>query len=206
MNKSLSQEVYDQLLSRLLSNQLMPGEIMNRRQIAGELNVSVAPVLEAMLQLEAQGFLETLPRKGTRVKLLRKEDIVGQLILREALECQAARMYCGKAVSENLDALMPLAEAVDKAREENLEDWQTEILFHRRLVVLAGCPALTKEFERVMKLYVFYGMNKLIPSTEKTKRDNHVRLLQDLTVMDPLTGDAVMRKHLMVGKGYLFKE
>ena len=46
-----------------LERELKPGEIINRRQIATRLDMSVAPVLEAMLRLESEGYLETLPRK-----------------------------------------------------------------------------------------------------------------------------------------------
>lgn len=52
---SLSEQVYHTLLDRLLSNKLIPGEILNRRDVAKELQVSVAPVLEAMVQLEHEG-------------------------------------------------------------------------------------------------------------------------------------------------------
>src|SRR4051794_1015015 len=57
-NSPLSSQVYDQLLRRLLSGELPPGHVFNRRQVAAELGVSVAPVLEAMLELEAEGLIE----------------------------------------------------------------------------------------------------------------------------------------------------
>src|SRR5689334_15273534 len=89
-----SERVYNEILDRLLSGRWEPGYVFNRRQIAAEMKVSVAPVLEAMLELEGEGLIETLPRKGTRVRALTIRDLQGQLIVREALECQAARMYC----------------------------------------------------------------------------------------------------------------
>ena len=46
-SSSLASRVYDDILNRILTGQLAPGEIFNRRQTAAELGVSVAPVLEA---------------------------------------------------------------------------------------------------------------------------------------------------------------
>src|SRR5690349_12541801 len=112
-SNSLSSKVYDAVLDRILSGRLAPGEVCNRRRIAEEMGVSVAPVLEAMLQLEADGLIETLPRKGTRVRTLTLEDLQGQLVLREALECQAARLYCGAPVRRHRDRLVRLAKAID---------------------------------------------------------------------------------------------
>src|SRR3954454_10146410 len=113
---SLSQRVYEAILSRLLSGHWEPGRILNRRQVAAELNVSVAPVLEAMLELEMEGLIETLPRKGTRVRPLGLPDLQGQLIVREALECQAARMYFGAAIERHEKRLTRLAAQIDESQ------------------------------------------------------------------------------------------
>ena len=86
---SLSQRIYDSLLKKILSNEYPSGTILNRRAIAAEYHVSVAPVLEAMLQLEKDGLLETIPRKGTRVTVIRSEQVSGYLLIREALEIAA---------------------------------------------------------------------------------------------------------------------
>src|SRR5688500_14317069 len=110
---SLSSRVYEEILTRILSGGLPPGAECNRRQIAAEMRVSVAPVLQAMLQLEADGLVETLPRKGTRVRVLTLEDLQGQLVLREALECQGARLYCGAPVRRHAQRLTRLAETID---------------------------------------------------------------------------------------------
>ena len=57
----LSETIYEKLLDMLTKGELMPGEIINRREIASRLEVSVAPVLEAMLKLEMEGYIETIP-------------------------------------------------------------------------------------------------------------------------------------------------
>ena len=49
---SLSHDVYNELLGRIIDNRLVPGETINRRDIAKELGVSVSPVTEAMIELE----------------------------------------------------------------------------------------------------------------------------------------------------------
>ncbi len=43
--------------------------------------------------------VETLPRKGTLVRAITIDDAYGYLLIREALECTAARLYCGEKVS-----------------------------------------------------------------------------------------------------------
>ncbi|MCX7935224.1 MAG: GntR family transcriptional regulator, partial [Planctomycetota bacterium] len=75
-----------------------PGEFLDRRGVAREIGISPAPVLEAMLRLQEEGLLEALPRRGTRVRIITADYLLGQLLVREALECEAARLICGQKV------------------------------------------------------------------------------------------------------------
>jgi len=204
---SLASEIYEKILGMLLAGELLPGQIINRRQTAADFQVSVAPVLEAMVLLEHDGLLETIPRKGTQVRLIREEDVIGQFMLRDALESKAARLYCGGSLQERLEELLPFAERVDRAPADHLEDWKTEILFHRELVSLAGIPALTDAYDRAMKLNLFYSMARIIPARLAASRDNHVALLERLAGADsPEEAEGIIRKHVWYGKESLVKD
>lgn len=197
--RSLSQVAYDHLSERLL-NELAPGDVLNRRQVAAELGISVAPVLEAMMQLEAEGLLQTLPRKGTQVRPIRPEDLRGQLLLREAIECQAARLYCGEAVSSHSAELLVLADAVDASEGDSLARWRAETAFHRALVALANCDALTGAFDRVMRAKLFISLKFFLEAHPMNERSNHRRLVRELKRVDPDAAESVLRAHLRNGK------
>jgi DNA-binding GntR family transcriptional regulator len=201
---SLSQTVFDTLLDKFLRNELVPGDILNRRELAQDLGVSVAPVLEALLQLEMEGFVESIPRKGTLVKPVREEDVFGQLILREAIECQAARFYRGAPVLNARKRLDPVARSIDMTEPDTMEHWRQEIEFHRSLVELADCPALTREFVRVMRLGVFYLMNRILSPGDRMERRSHLELLDSLSAEHPDEAERVIREHLRSGKQHLF--
>lgn len=204
MATGLAGKMYDILLDELLSNRLTPGQMINRRQIASTYGMSVAPVLEAMLQLEHEGFLETIPRKGTQVKVITIEDIYGSFLIRDAIESKAARLYYAEALTSSLDQLTSLAQEVDSAPDDHLEDWKTEIRFHRRLVALSGCQALSDALDRVMRLNVFYGMNQFIPVQYRTPRDNHTLLLEKLSqARSADDAERIIRTHVWFGKEYL---
>ena len=196
--RSLSQVAYDHLSDRLL-NTLAPGDVLNRRQVAAELGISVAPVLEAMMQLEAEGLLQTLPRKGTQVRPIRSEDLRGQLLLREAIECQAARLYCGETVSAHSTELLALADTVDSSQGDSLARWRSEAAFHRALVMLAGCDALTEAFDRVMRAKLFISLKFFLEAHPADERGNHRRLIKELK-RDPDAAESVLRDHLRHGK------
>ncbi len=200
---SLSKQVYEKLIDQIFNNQLIPGELINRREIASKLGVSVAPTLEAMLQLEVEGFLETIPRKGTRIRVITDEDLRGQVILRQALECQAARLYSGRAIIENKTRLLRLAQEVDNSVVGTRENWQSEIIFHRALVELANCQALFREFNKVMRLNLFFSANKTTTINFNTRFDqivkSHSELVSSLQTEDSDRAEKLLREHLTSG-------
>lgn len=208
--KSLTDEVYDALLKKFVDKELVPGQVLNRRSVAKELDVSVAPVLEAFLYLEMEGYVETLPRKGTIVKPIRKEDIYEQLIMREAIECQAAYMYAGRPLAENLDSLLPLAASIDGSNPDAMDHWEAEIAFHGALVSLSGCASMVDSFFRIIRLGTFYNMNRLstdiTPPIADRVNQSHLELLDRLLGQDPPTVVNLIRDHVRSGKERLFAE
>lgn len=201
---SLSQKAYDYLLEKLMTNQLAPGDLLNRREIAEELKISVAPVLEAVVQLEADGILESIPRKGTRVCGVRMEDLRGQIIIREALECAAARIYCGKRLQENQAELEVLAIKADKSSKDIRVGWNVESEFHCALVDLAGVPMLMNAFTNVMRKKLFMGIQLYQQVHPEGVRDSHIRLLDALKSASPDEAERLIRNHIRNGKEALF--
>jgi DNA-binding GntR family transcriptional regulator len=202
---SLSNRVYDEILSRILGGRMKPGDVFNRRQVAAELRVSVAPVLEAMLELEAEGLIESLPRRGTRVRMPSAEDVWGQLMVREAIECQAARLYHGEPVSRHGVRLTRFAAALDNLDARSVPYVREEIRFHHYLVSLANCPPLTAAFERVVKLGLLHAANTLEADASQPRPD-HGALVEALMSATPDAAESVVRAHVRAGNSRLYGE
>jgi DNA-binding GntR family transcriptional regulator len=206
LNKSLADEVYNRILDRLLKNELVPGDMLNRRAVAEEIGVSVAPVLEAFLRLKIEGFIVSIPRKGTVVKAIRTADVVDHLLFREALECQAARLYCGRTVEQHEESLRKLAAQLDRSQPDTPGHWREEIEFHRHLVQLAGSRVLLEEYTKAIHLGVFYSMNRLLVPSDRLVRASHHDLVDRLKTRNQEIAEKVMRDHLRSGKGRIFDE
>ena len=98
---SLTLSIYNDLLSKLMSNELAPGAIIDRNVFAEQYKVSVAPVRDALTRLTLEGFIVTKPYIGTVVKSITREDVIGNLVMREALETQAIRMIHGNTITKH---------------------------------------------------------------------------------------------------------
>lgn len=192
----LSHRVYKELYDAMISSRLRPGDRLNRRQVAEDLGVSVAPVLEAMTQLEWEGFLQTSPRLGTVVRPVTASHAIGRFLLRQAIEVEAARIYAGTRILAQRERLVRLARKTDEAKTGSLANWRTEVDFHEALVACAGSGVLVHEFSHVMRHSLYHAANKLLPSLPPRGARLHERLIEGLCKADPDGADRLIRQHL----------
>lgn len=200
----LSGEVYETLLARLMDGELLPGQLINRRDIAAQLGTSTAPVLEAMKQLEFDGYLETLPRKGTQVRLISEEDVLGNYILRVGIECMAIRMSisAGKLPSMR-QKLLELADADEQALRQygdQRQRWNADIAYHTALVESCGNRKLAEEFHRAALPNIFYRSHFYIHQQKDKNATTHRALTEALLNASPEEAECLLRTHITAGK------
>ena len=204
--ESYKDRAYRIIREKIISGELRPGDDLDRRTMAASLGMSVAPVLEAMLMLTEEGLLDTRPRAITRVRVPNKEDVRGRHWIREALECQVARLIFGEPVRRDFGKLLPLARAVDEARAANRARWQGESEFHVALASLVGSETFLAMFRKAVGVGLFYEISAIdaaVPRRTASQR-SHVALLEALR--DAKTADeaeAAIREHLNSGKSAL---
>ena len=192
----LSRRVYDEIYEAMLANRLGPGDRLNRRQVAADLGVSVAPVLEAMTQLEWEGFLETSPRRGTIVKQITARHSLGRFRLRQAIEVEAARSYAGGPIRSRKEALLKIARRLDATKAGSLANWRAEVEFHERLVEAADCPVLFESFTHVMRHSLYHAAHKLLPALPPRAAAVHSQLVDALAKATPDKAEQLIRQHL----------
>ena len=73
--RSLREQVYDFLRAEMASGGLQPGAYLDLNELADRLGVSRTPLREALLNLESQGFVTVLPRRGFQLNELSLDDI-----------------------------------------------------------------------------------------------------------------------------------
>jgi DNA-binding GntR family transcriptional regulator len=110
---SLADQAYHLILDQMLRGSLPLGSVLSRRKLAKQFHMSLVPVAQAFQRLEIEGLLESRPRVGTRVKVPTAQEIRGQFELRQALECQSARLCAERSTLMERLELKRLAANVD---------------------------------------------------------------------------------------------
>lgn len=155
-SSSLADSVAHTLLGRIFSGELKVGDrLPPERELAEQLGVSRSSVHLAVLSLAENGFLEILPRQGTRVCDYRKHPTPGSLPLlmsygsveleqslfsdmmetRLWLETEAARLACRNIYETTFQEMQTL---VDRLRQPDADAPELLYAFHYRLVQASG--------------------------------------------------------------------
>jgi len=197
----LSEKVYHQLLDRIITGTWLPGALYDRRSVARELGVSIAPVSEALIRLEKDGFIVTIPRKGTMLRPCDPRRLYENLILREAIECQAVRMAFGKLQTPTA-MFKKLAVMADEADTHTRH--RHDAAFHLALIQLSGIKTLADQLEHLQLQVVFDELIML--DNSPAVDDSHAQMLLDFAAAaTPDVAEERMRRHLRSGREKLFQ-
>lgn len=184
INDTIGERILAKLKDDILSGVYKPGDRLYYEKIASEHGVSMTPVKEALLRLEQEGIVKTIPRKGTYVTQLTDTDIVEYTRIRLALESLAVELICElKIPEEQIGRLESINRDLERAIEANEmnECMAKDLEFHYTIVELADSERLL-ELMKQLPLANFFAM----------------RGTQDRMVSQ---GSAIVRNHAAIIKG-----
>src|ERR687898_2564631 len=78
---------------------------LDERQLAQDFGISRTPVREAMAQLEREGFVRSVPRRGIYVVRKTRSEVIEMITAWAALESMAARLITENASGEDIASL-----------------------------------------------------------------------------------------------------
>lgn len=193
----LRETVYEQLRADMISCRLAPGTEIREHDLAGRFGVSKSPVRDALMRLEREGLVITLPRQGYRVAPVSLLDIQDMFELRDLLE-QACMV---RIVRRAGDA--QLAE-LDRFRQFDAAAWDGGFVaynrdFHRTLARLAGNARmrdqlidLVDQMERAVQLSV----SSLKKGDPQVLVDEHVQLIDALQRREAARARRLIARHV----------
>lgn len=120
---SLEHWAYSQIKESIITVALPPGSTLVEAQLADQLGVSKTPLRAALLQLEREGFVVSVPYKGSSVAPITLEAVRQLYQLREAVEAYAVYVAVTSFTAEDFAAVEELIATQQRAEEAgNLEE------------------------------------------------------------------------------------
>ena len=197
--QTASEIAYRIISQKILEGEYQPGMRLSRRKMAEVTGVSVIPVIEALKKLEEDRLVESKPQWGSFVAIPTLEKIKQSYELREAIECQTARILARTMTKEQYNELIAVATELDTVPykdETAVNSRKAHIDFHTKLTQFTGNPLLTDSLRKINLFGVLCTALDTSAPKEQYPRYWHRMLLDEIAKGDPDTAEGVMREHV----------
>lgn len=154
--KSLPQQVYEHITDKIKFGDFAAGEKLDEVKLIEELQISRTPIREALIQLAADGIIESVPRKGFFVKTWDLKAMLEAYEIIACLDTYAANLALNQ-LNENDYKIMQ--RAVDEMEISIKQQdytafctWQEE--FHLTYLKRCGNNTLYEMIQSIKKQYL----------------------------------------------------
>jgi DNA-binding GntR family transcriptional regulator len=198
--KSLKDRVVMNIRQAIATGIMKPGDRLVEADIATQMDVSRAPVREAIRLLEQEGFVMSIPRKGSFVIELDRQDIEEIYSLRTALESLAVRLAVPRMAPADIDELEALVDEMRQAADEKdvPQLVESDLAFHERIVSLASHGRLLETWLRMStQLRLFFAIKDQLYDNLRDMVDTHHPILTAVRAGDVELAQQTISEHIV---------
>src|SRR6056297_685968 len=124
-HQTLREKILETIREAILKGNLKPGEKVAEPELAERFGISRTPIREAFRQLESEGYLQVIPRKGAVVASLSERDVEEFYAVKTILEGFAARLAAEKMTSKDIERM----EAINSRLEQLAQQGDVKTFF-----------------------------------------------------------------------------
>ncbi|MBI3075596.1 MAG: GntR family transcriptional regulator [Deltaproteobacteria bacterium] len=202
-HSNLGEKVYRAVRTLILNQTYSPGSKINVQQLSRDLKVSRTPVWESLRRLEAEGFVETVPRYGVYVVNFTLDRVEELYAVREVLDGLAARLAAQHIEPErlaDLEACLKRQEAMLAARDFDGYK-QSDLDFHSLILEAAGNATLAKQAEQVYgQIFVLRLRTLILPESFPVSTEYHWKIYHAIASRDGALAERMSRRHVQIVK------
>ena len=138
-SQTLQDQAYQTLRQAIIFTKLKPGERLVPKELCAELDLGRTPVREAIVRLQQEGLVRTVPQSGTYVSKIDMHAEECARFSREQLEKQVAVECCARASEDDLARIDDVISQQTKAVSERNERafFVTDNLMHEAIFEIA---------------------------------------------------------------------
>jgi DNA-binding GntR family transcriptional regulator len=179
--------VYEYLRASINRGELSPGTFLDQKRISAELGISKQPLRDALIQLETEGFVDILPRRGVVVSRLTLEDIRHLYEVIGALESAAVMSVMNQMNVAHFEDMRTFNADMVLAVDDGDFDtyYSLNLAFHNVFLGLSDNEALVRTVEVAkQRLYDFPRAKDFVPEWELVSTAEHSEFLDYLERCD----------------------
>jgi DNA-binding GntR family transcriptional regulator len=173
---------------------------LDERQLAQEFGISRTPVREAMAQLEREGFVRSVARRGVYVVRKSKREVIEMITAWAALESMAARLITQNATDDEVAALRRMFATFENgAVQAKLDEYsEVNIEFHQTIIRMSHNGVLIQLAENLFT-HMRMIRRKTIGEQDRAARSihDHMNIIEALEARDTARAEELVRSHAL---------
>src|SRR6202043_28255 len=173
---------------------------LDERQLAQDFGISRTPVREAMAQLEREGFVRSVPRRGVYVVRKTRTEVIEIITAWAALESMAARLITTNATDAEIATLRSMFTTFEDGRlHAKLDEYsEVNIQFHQAIIRMSHNGVLIDLAEN---LFTHMRMVRRNTIGEEDRADrsirDHMNIIQALEDRETDRAETLVRQHAL---------
>lgn len=174
-----------------------PGDRLVETQIAKDLNVSQAPVREALRDLEQMGIVVTEAYKGTYVREISKKDLISYYDVRAELEGLAMRLAMPHLTEKDIKQMEQCMEKMEAAAASGDHKLlvNSDIAFHEIIINASDNISLQRCWQNI-KGWTYFGTLRF-SANKLMIVHTHSPILDAVKTGNPIEASERMREHFL---------
>lgn len=173
---------------------------LDERALSAQFGISRTPLREALAQLDQEGLVRIVPRRGIYIVRKTKAEILEMITVWAALESMAARLAAETASKEGIASLHELVDAytTDKLAIKMGEYSDANIRFHQAIIALSNCRLIGELTDKLF-FHVRAIRQRTIFEQDRAKRSihDHKEIIAALEARDADRAERLVREHTL---------
>ena len=201
-HQTLREKILENIRDAILKGTLKAGERVSEPDLAERYGISRTPIREAFRQLESEGYLTVVPRKGAVVTALSERDVEEFYSIKSILEGYAARLAAEKLTDKDIERLKAINGRLSKLA--SVGDVKTFFRvhneFHEQFIRASGNEKLLELIQQLLKKFDRLRIASLsLPGRMEISVQEHEKIIDAFESHDGDTADRLVRKNAAYG-------
>ncbi|MDT0567766.1 GntR family transcriptional regulator [Streptomyces sp. DSM 3412] len=187
------------LRQAILHGEMAPAQRLVENELAEQFGVTRASIRAALIDLEAEGLVERIRNRGSRVRVVTVEEAVAISECRMVLEGLCAARAATVATDDELAELADIGTAMTKAVADGEPVTYSELnqRLHARIREISGQRVAVELLERLNAQLVRHRFQlALRPGRPQHSLGEHLAMIETITARDPRAAEEAVRAHL----------
>jgi DNA-binding GntR family transcriptional regulator len=199
---TLRERILETIRDAIIKGALKPGEKVAEPELAERFGISRTPIREAFRQLESEGYLTVIPRKGAVVTSFSQKDVEEFYAIKSILEGYAARRACENLSPKEVEKL----EAINSKLQQlaDIEDvkqfFKVHNDFHELFIKAASNEKLSEMIDSLVSRFQRLRLASLsLPGRMKISVEEHAKIIDAFRKKNPAMAEKLVRKNAEYG-------